>query len=441
MRKLLISVGCIAPLGGLLFGYCTAVISGALLFLENTFSLTTLQQEMLVSIILIGALIGAGFAGTLSDRIGRKPVIMLSDVFILIGGITLISADHLFTLLFGRLITGVGVGIASLTVPLYIAELSPPKRRGALVTLNQLAITIGILLGYLIGLFETDTGNWRLMFGFAIIPAIIQFVGMIFLPESPTYLAMNGQIAEAKKLFKKIRSREDTDRLIKKLKTGQEKADFAALFQKAMVPALVIGLGLSILQQITGINTVIYYANQIFGLAGFGTAKAAIWASVGVGIVNVLTTIVSVWLLDRSGRRPLLIIGMAGMTVGLLVLSLTFWLQIPAESYLSVISLMVYVASFAIGIGPVAWLIISEVYPHRIRGRAMSLAIFANWTANYIVSLTFLTLIEWLTSSGAFLFYAIICAYALYFVWRRVPETKGKTLEEIEGFWKKRKKA
>ncbi|MCB1108970.1 MAG: sugar porter family MFS transporter [Chlamydiia bacterium] len=441
MRKLLYSVGFIAPLGGLLFGYNTAVISSALLFLKNTFLLTTLQQEFLVSIILIGALIGAGFAGSLSDRFGRKPVILISDVFFIVGGISLISANHFLMLLLGRFITGIGVGISSLTVPLYISELSPPKKRGALVTLNQLAITVGILLAYLVGLFEADAGNWKAMFGYALLPAVVQLIGMVFLPESPVYLAMNGKIEAAKKLFKKIRARENTERIISKLKVKEKKAALSSLFQRAMVPALIVGLGLSILQQITGINTVIYYANQIFGLAGFGTAKAAIWASLGLGIVNVITTVISVWLLDRAGRRPLLIFGLLGMTVGLLALSLTFWLEIPAESYLSVISLMVYIASFAIGLGPVAWLIISEIYPHSIRGRAMSLAIFSNWGANYLVSLSFLTLVEWLTSSGAFLLYAIICAYALFFVWKRVPETKGKTLEEIEGFWKKGKKA
>ncbi|HPE85580.1 MAG TPA: sugar porter family MFS transporter, partial [Chlamydiales bacterium] len=324
MRKLLYSVRFIAPLGGLLFGYNTAVISSALLFLKNTFLLTTLQQEFLVSIILIGALIGAGFAGSLSDRFGRKPVILISDVFFIVGGISLISANHFLMLLLGRFITGIGVGISSLTVPLYISELSPPKKRGALVTLNQLAITVGILLAYLVGLFEADAGNWKAMFGYALLPAVVQLIGMVFLPESPVYLAMNGKIEAAKKLFKKIRARENTERIISKLKVKEKKAALSSLFQRAMVPALIVGLGLSILQQITGINTVIYYANQIFGLAGFGTAKAAIWASLGLGIVNVITTVISVWLLDRVGRRPLLIFGMMGMTVGLLALSLTF---------------------------------------------------------------------------------------------------------------------
>ncbi|MCP5491951.1 MAG: MFS transporter [Chlamydiales bacterium] len=404
MRRLLWTMGLIVPLGGLLFGYNTAVISSALLFLKHDFSFTTLQQELLVSIILIGALLGASVAGMLSDRLGRKPVIILSDVFFIIGGLTLLLADDLFALLIGRLIAGVGVGLASVTVPLYLAELSPPKSRGALVTLNQLAITVGILLAYLVGLFESGDQSWRIMFGLSIIPAVIQLLGMFLLPETPNYLTV----------------------------TKEPKSRNKAFFKKTMTGALIVGLGLAILQQITGINTVIYYANQIFELAGFGTNISAIWASVGVGIVNVVATLFSVWLLDRVGRRPLLLVGVAGMTLSLLALATTFWLNIPSESYLSVISLMLYVAAFAIGLGPVAWLIISEIYPHQIRGRAMSLAIFANWVSNYIVSLTFLTLIEKITSAGAFFLYAAICGFAFYFVFRFVPETKGKTLKQIE---------
>ncbi len=393
----------IVPLGGLLFGYNTAVISSALLFLKHDFTFSTLQQEMLVSIILIGALLGASVAGALSDRMGRKPTIILCDVIFILGVLTLVMADDLMTLLLGRFITGVGVGLASVTVPLYLAELAPAKKRGALVTLNQLAITVGILLSYLAGL---GTQNWRLLFGLAILPAVVQLLGMFLLPETPNYL--------------------------KTKTTEKNKTDFGKLFHKSLMPALIIGLGLAVFQQVTGINTVFYYANQIFHLAGFSTGGSALWASVGIGIVNVIATIFSVWLLDRVGRRPLLLVGVAGMALGLIVLSITFWLQVPAESYLSVLSLMVYVASFAIGLGPVAWLIISEIYPHEIRGRAMSLAIFCNWASNYIVSLTFLTLIEKITSAGAFFTYACICAVAFYFVWRFVPETKGKTLKQIE---------
>ena len=415
MKKNLLGVALIAPLGGLLFGYTTAVISSALIFLKSDFALTPLMQGFLVSIILIGALIGASSAGSLSDKIGRRPVILLSDAFFIIGGLFLLLSDELWLLFVGRLVTGVGVGIASVVIPLYIAELAPPNRRGSLVSLNQLAITVGILLAYAVGLIEANQGNWRALFGLALIPALVQFVGMFFLPETRVY--------------------------VKEAKSSKKQAHFKLLFKKALVPALIVGLGLAILQQITGINTVIYYANQIFDLSGFKAAKGAIWASMSVGIVNVLATIVSLWLIDVVGRRPLLLVGIAGMAAGLIALALSFWFQTGFESIVAVISLMVYVASFAIGLGPVAWLIIAEIYPHQIRGRAMGLAIFANWTFNYIVSLSFLSLIDWLTSSGVFLLYAAICGFAFYFVWRRVPETKGKPLEEIEKFWGSKKKS
>jgi sugar porter (SP) family MFS transporter len=436
MKARVVWIVMIAALGGLMFGYNTCVISGAVLFLKNQFSLTTFQEEMVVSVILVGALIGALGGGTVADKIGRKWTIISTAIVFVISGIILAYAPNFQVVMWGRFIGGLAVGVSSLAVPLYIAELSPPKHRGALVTANQLAITIGILFGYLIGYAFADTGNWRWMFGLTIIPGVIQLVGMIFSPESPRWLLTRGKSEKAVHVLKMLRKSGNIDREIEEIrKVAKQKikeGGWRDLFAPVVLPALFVGVGLSVFQQITGINTVIYYAPQIFEISGFAAPSKAILASIAIGSINVLATIVSLWLLDRVGRRKLLLIGVGGMVISLLFLSLGFFSQHKELFEVSVISLMAYVAFFAIGLGPVAFLIISEIYPLHLRGKAMSLALFANWVCNFIVSLTFLSLIEAMGSGQTFILYAVIGVLAWWFVYRRVPETKGKSLEEIE---------
>ena len=437
---LLIVVAAVAGLGGVLFGYNTAVISGALLFVKRDFDLTLFDQSLLVSMVLIGAILGAMFGGSLADYLGRRKAIIVTSLLFIAGGLVLSIATSMWVLLVGRFISGLGVGASSLAVPLYLAELSPPSKRGALVTVNQLGITLGILGAYIINYLFSGTQDWRMMFGLSAFPAAAQFIGMFFLPESPNWLFLHEKKEKARAVLEKYRRGEDHDAILWNMgeRAGEERGSAKEVFSKKFLPALITGVGLSILQQITGINVVIYYAPTILEKAGITSAEAAILATVGIGCINVLVTVVSLWLLDKVGRRILLLIGVVGMSASLLVLSLFFFLDLSQFDFIAVLSLMCYVSFFAVGLGPVTWLIIAEIYPLKIRGRAMSIAMFSNWFFNFVISITFLSILKWLGSGGAFLMYACICLFALYFVFRRVPETKGKSLEEIELFWRKK---
>jgi sugar porter (SP) family MFS transporter len=433
-------VSIVAAIGGLLFGYNTSVISGALLFLKGSFNLSTFNQEMLVSIILIGALFGACFGGMIADKLGRKFTLLLTSVLFIFGTFIAMSADSLRVLFMGRIIIGFAIGIVSVATPLYIAEMSDPKHRGALVSLNQFGVTIGILLAYIINYAFAIDSDWRAMFGFAIIPSIILFILLFFIPETPTFLATHGKKIKALKILKKIILNPTSSEIDSIESINQEKAvSWSHLFEKSVRPALFIGIGISIFQQVTGINIVIYYAPTIFQLAGFESAPSAILASMGIGTINVIMTFIALWLIDLVGRKPLLKVGISGMVISLIVLGFVFLLKGSLVSLISIISLMAYVSFFAIGLGPIAWLIISEIYPMGIRGRAMGIATFANWTFNYLISLSFLTLVDLLGKSFTFWLYAIIGILALWFVIKKVPETKGKTLKEIQTFLKRNK--
>jgi MFS transporter, SP family, galactose:H+ symporter len=423
-------VSFIAALGGLMFGYNTSVISGAILFLTDALTLTSEQQALIISTLLIGALLGALIGGTLADKYGRKKTLLMTVAIFLIGTLLMTIAEGFSSLLIGRFVLGLAIGVVSLTAPLYIAEMSPTRVRGALVSFNQLAITIGILLAYVVNYGFAETGAWRSMFAFAFLPTLLMLIGLFFIPETPSWLTSQGKKGEAKKVLDKIGQ--------DKCETNHaSKGKFRDLFSKSIRPAFITGIGISVFQQITGINIVIYYAPKIFQIAGFASASSAIFASVGVGIVNVLVTVAALWLIDRLGRRPLLIIGLIGMTVCLAVLGLAFFINSTSLGMISIISVMAYVAFFAVSLGPVAWLIISEIFPLKVRGSAMGIAIFANWTCNYIVSLTFLNLVGSFGPGGTFWIYSLICLLGIFFVLRKVPETKNKTFEEIQEFWHK----
>jgi len=428
-------VSIIAAIGGLLFGYQTAVVSCALLFLEGHFDLTTLQQQLVVSTLLIGALIAAILGGSFADHFGRKTSLLVTSLLFLVGTYLLTGANSVLEILTGRFIIGLGIGLASLVVPLYIAEMSPAKHRGMLVSFNQFAITIGILLAYIINYYFSSSQDWRWMFGFAFIPAVLQLIGLYFISDTPSWFISHGKKAKAMEVLEKTRRPKKEEEVLQKTNISRKEGRIKELFNTKVKAPFLVGIGISVFQQITGINIVIYYAPRIFQLAGFATAESAISATLSIGIINVLMTIVALWLIDRLGRRPLLIIGIAGMAASLAVLGWSFLIELEGISYIAVGSVMVYVSFFAISLGPIAWLIISEIFPLKIRGRAMGIAVFANWSANYIVSLTFLTLVEILGTGFTFWFYTTICLLALWFVIRKVPETKGKTLEQIQNFW------
>jgi MFS transporter, SP family, galactose:H+ symporter len=430
-----------AALGGLLFGYDTGVISGAELFLKDQFTLSTFALELIVSGVLAGAAVGALLGGRLADLFGRRRLLIATAIIFAAGAIACAEAGSPQMLIVGRIIVGLGIGLSSGTVPVYISEVSPAESRGWTVSLFQLAITVGILLAYVVDYGFARVDGWRWMFGLAVVPAVIFAVGMFFLPESPRWLARRGQTTQARAVLARIRGVAEADEEMREIEASVSHADergrLSDLFASSVRPALVVGVGLAILQQITGINTVIYYAPIIMQSAGIPSASGAILATAGIGVVNVLMTLVSMWLIDRVGRRPLLLIGIAGMAITLGALGMAFQgTRTTASTWIAVISVMAYVASFAISLGPIFWLLIAEIYPLRIRSSAEGLSATFNWGSNLVVSLTFLTLLQVMGPSRTFWLYGLLAVVAWIFSYYLVPETKGRTLEDIEAFWR-----
>jgi sugar porter (SP) family MFS transporter len=424
----------IAALAGLLFGFDTGIISGAILFIKTEFHLAPLTEEFLVSAALIGAVCGCVLSGRVTDAIGRRSTILITAGVFSVGSIVSAIAPNVGLLIVGRLAVGLAIGVASYTAPLYIGEIAPPNLRGGLVTLNQLAITVGILLSYVVDALFAPNQSWRWMLASGVLPAIALELGVVFLPESPRWLLLHGFMERATKTLARIRATEDNraeiDEILEHAQTGSGK--IADLLRPMAMRVIFLGAGLAVIQQVTGINTVIYYAPTIFQAAGFQSAQASITATAGVGLVNVIMTIVAIPLVDRVGRRPLLLSSLTGMLLSLVLLAIGFALGGPALKWIGVFSLVVYIASFAIGLGPVFWLLISEIFPLNIRGQAASIATTANWLSNFFVSLTFLSLLTGLGNVWTFLLYAVLSAAGLWYCFALVPETKGVPLERIE---------
>lgn len=430
-----------AALGGLLFGYDTGVISGAVLFITKQFSLSVFPTELVVAVVLLGAAAGALSGGRIADWLGRRRTLLITSIIFIVGAIICAFAGSLHVLIAGRLIVGLGIGLSSV-VPVYISEISPASARGWQASLYQLAITIGILAAYLVDYAFADTEGWRWMLGLAAVPGLLLGLGMIALPETPRWLLERGRVAEARKVLHRVRGNPDIEAEFQEiqntLSVASERGRFSDLLLPAVRPALIIGVGLAIFQQVTGINTVIYYAPHIIQAAGIPSASGAILATAGIGLVNVIMTVVSMLLIERVGRRPLLLTGIIGMIITLGVLGFAFRIstQSTTLAWVAVITLMAYVASFAISLGPIFWLLIAEIYPLRIRGLASGTAATTNWAFNLLVSLTFLSLVQWLGATWTFWVYGLLAIGAWLFSYYLVPETKGRTLEEIEEHWR-----
>jgi MFS transporter, SP family, galactose:H+ symporter len=432
-------IATVAALGGLLFGYDTGVISGALLFIRQVMSLSPTMQGVVVAIALAGAAIGAATAGYLSDRNGRRLVILGAGLLFIAGALISAVAQGVIVLVIGRFLVGLAIGVASMLTPLYLAEISPARVRGAIVSLNQLCITGGILVSYLVGFaLASSSDGWRWMLALGALPGIILAAGMLVLPESPRWLAGRGRIPDANAVLQHLRGTADVSDELTSLRTdlareGRRVAGASELLAPRLRRPLIIGIGLAMFQQITGINTVIYFAPTIFQSAGLSSAATSILATAGVGAVNVIMTIVSIRLIDRLGRRQLLFWSLGGMAVTLFVLAGAFFSGASGQlAWVAVASVAAFVGFFAIGLGPVFWLLIAEIFPLAVRGRAMSLATVANWSFNLIVSATFLNLVGAVGSAGAFLVYGVLSLVALAFIALMVPETKGRSLEQIE---------
>jgi MFS transporter, SP family, galactose:H+ symporter len=432
-------IATVAALGGLLFGYDTGVISGALLFIRQVMSLSPTMQGVVVAIALAGAAIGAATAGYLSDRYGRRIVILGAGLLFIAGALISAVAQGVIVLVIGRFLVGLAIGVASMLTPLYLAEISPARVRGAIVSLNQLCITGGILVSYLVGFaLASASDGWRWMLALGALPGVILAAGMLVLPESPRWLAGRGRLPDANAVLQHLRGTADVSDELNALRTdlaheGRQLAGASELLSPRLRRPLIIGIGLAMFQQITGINTVIYFAPTIFQSAGLSSAATSILATAGVGAVNVIMTIVSIRLIDRLGRRQLLFWSLGGMGVTLFVLAGAFFSGASGQlAWVAVASVAAFVGFFAIGLGPVFWLLIAEIFPLAVRGRAMSLATVANWSFNLIVSATFLNLVGAVGSAGAFLVYGVLSLVALVFIALVVPETKGRSLEQIE---------
>jgi MFS transporter, SP family, sugar:H+ symporter len=428
-------------LGGLLFGYDTGVISGALLFIPDDFKLTPFLQGAIVAALLLGAMIGAALAGRLSDRLGRRHLIIVAAVIFTAGALLAALAPSVAVLITARFIIGLAVGSAALVVPLYLAEIAPTEVRGAVASLNQLMIVGGILVAFVVNAILASSGDWRLMLGLAAVPSLVLLVGMLFMPETPRYLVHAGDEKEAREVLEDLPGDERPDERIEEIRdVEQEEAGtgLRGLWEAKWVrPALLVAIGLAVFQQLVGINTIIYYAPTTLTNVGFAKTSA-IYANLIIGVVNVLMTLIAIRLVDRVGRKPMLFAGVAGMVASLLVLGIS--LSVLATPHhpgdpaaiITLVCLGTFIASFAATWGPVVWVMIPEVLPLSLRGTAMGVAVFFNWAANFAVSQTFPVLLSALGAGTVFLGYAGMGVLAAVFVKAMVTETKGRSLEEIE---------
>jgi SP family arabinose:H+ symporter-like MFS transporter len=432
-----IAVSLVAAIGGLIFGFDTAIVAGATRYMKEQFSLNSLQEGWAVAVVLIGCMFGAGLAGPISDRIGRRRLMLVSAVLFLVSAVGCALPRTLTEFVIFRFVGGLGIGSAAVLSPLYIAEIAPARVRGALVSVNQLAIVTGILLAYFVNWVFAGAGptNWRWMYGMGAVPSIIFFLLLLGVPESPRWLVKNGREDEARTVLTRADTAEAAAAGIRDIKDtlALEEGSFREIFRPAFRRPLLIAVVLAVFQQITGINAILYYAPRIFEGAGF-ERMSAIGQSTIVGLVNMLFTVVAIVLADKIGRRPLLLVATAGMGVSLVLLGAAFKFPVlPASALLLII--LLYIAFFASAMGPLVWVVMAEIFPIKVRGAAMGLATLILWLADFAVTLTFPVISDRFHPATAFWLYAAMCALDLVFMWFYLPETKGKTLEEIERGW------
>ena len=430
-------------LGGLLFGYDTGVISGALLFIPNDFKLTPFTQGAIVAGLLLGAMIGAAVAGRLADRLGRRRLIMIAAMIFTLGSLGAALAPSVALLIAARVVIGLAVGAAALVVPLYLSEIAPTEIRGRIAGLNQMMVVAGILAAFVVNAILASSGNWRLMLGLAAVPSAILLTGMLAMPETPRHLVRIGEEETARRVIEELPGDDEPAERIEEIHEVEANESHDTVGLRGVVaarwlrPALIVAAGLALFQQLVGINTIIYYAPTTLTNVGF-SKTSAIYANLIIGVINVGMTVVALAIIDRVGRRPMLFAGVFGMVSSLLVLGLS--LSVLATPHhpgdpaavITLICLGTFIASFAATWGPVVWVMIPEVLPLSVRGTAMGVAVFCNWAANFAVSQTFPPLLSAFGPGPVFLGYAGLGVLAALFVKAFVAETKGRSLEEIE---------
>ena len=427
-------------ISGFLFGFDTAVINGVLLLLRREFALSNLQTEIAASSLLLGCLLGAAAASMIGDRYGRRKSLVAAALLFAFSSIGAALASTVTIFAVARLIGGLAIGLASVLTPVYIAEISPSKNRGTLVSLNQLAIVIGILSAYLVNWQVARFGesSWRWMLAVAALPSIAFLFGLLLIPESPRWLISIGDHNQGERVLARMFGEEMAKEQVEAVEqaVAGEEGSWREVLSPNMRKRLAIGMLLALFSQITGINTVLYYGSIIVSehFPGQSTSMVLI-ANVIIGTVNVLFTIVAMIFLDRWGRRAILMIASGGMAVALTLLVIGF--SVGVSPLLMLASILLYVAFFALGMGPGPWLIISEIFPTKVRGRAASIATSTLWSGTLLVTFTFLTLVKILNLWGTFALFGALSAFCCIFVWKMVPETKGRTLEQIQQEWNK----
>ncbi|MDG5491335.1 sugar porter family MFS transporter [Psychroserpens sp. SPM9] len=455
-KAFLLLITVVSALGGLLFGYDTGVINGAQFYLSKHFDLDAAMKGWVVGSALLGCFAGAIIAGPLSIKLGRKKSLIISAILFTLSawgsGLPSLFEESVSLLVIFRIIGGLGIGIASMNAPMYIAEIAPSNIRGKMVTYYQLAIVIGFfvvfLATYFIGNGLSEAENiefgWKRMFWSELIPSGLFLILLFFVPKSPRWLALKGDDDAALKILNKIHGGEEAQNEIVEIKKSLDtKVDKTKVnyFSKAILVIIVIGTALSVLQQFTGINAVLYYGADIFEKAlGFGK-EDVLAQQILLAFINLIFTFVAMFTVDKYGRKPLIYIGSIGMIIGFLLLG--FSLQQNAVGFISLLGVLIFIGSFALSMGPVVWVILSEMFPNKIRSVAMSVAVAAQWAANYVVSQSFPMVMEsemnnsspWNGSLPYFIFIAFILVI-IYLTYKFIPETKGKSLEEIESFWK-----
>lgn len=437
-RHFLLLVAFIAGLGGFLFGYDTGIIAGALIFVKLSFNVSIAQQEWIVSSVVLGALFGALLSGRLADHFGRRTMLMVAALAFIIGSVLTTIAWQVSVLIIGRLVLGLAIGVTSYTTPLFISEMAPASRRGALVLINVFAITAGEAIAFLVDYLLVPTGSWRLMFATCLVPAILFFTGLFTIPPSPRFMVLKGFTERAYEILCMIRPRSQVK---------QELADITNLAETTPLPwrkllihkhrqLLLIGIGLGVLQQAVGINTVMYYGPTVFAAAGFKGPSSQLLATFIIGLVNTVMSVLAIVLVDKIGRRRLLLMGLSVAAIGLACMGLLFKIPNPswAIQMLTLTMVMIYIGGYSVSIGSLFWLIIAEIYPLAIRGLAMSIVTAVQWFANFIIAVTFLTILNHVGASWTFWMYGSLTTLGIGFCYFLVPETNGMSLEQIEIF-------
>ncbi|WP_204195154.1 sugar porter family MFS transporter [Staphylococcus sp. GFQ9D221P] len=430
-KKLIFFLG---ALGGLLYGYDMGVISGALLFIKDDIPLNSVTEGLVVASMLVGAIFGSGASGPLSDRLGRRRVVFVIAIVYIVGALILALAPSMPVLVIGRLVIGLAVGGSTAIVPVYLSEMAPTEQRGSLSSLNQLMITIGILSSYLINYAFTPIEGWRWMLGLAVVPSLILLIGVAFMPESPRWLLEHRSEKAARDVMKLTFKDSEIDKEIADMKeiNSISESTWNVLKSPWLRPTLIIGCIFALLQQIIGINAIIYYAPSIFSKAGLGDATS-ILGTVGIGTVNVIITIVAIMIIDKIDRKRLLVIGNIGMVASLLIMAVLIWtIGIQSSAWIIVACLTLFIIFFGFTWGPVLWVMLPELFPMRARGAATGAAALVLSIGSLLVAQFFPILTEVLPVEQVFLIFAVIGICALIFVIKYLPETRGRSLEEIE---------